>query len=199
MIIDKDISHGALRVLLYLFTKPDNWNVYNKDIQKQLNISDKTLAKYWKELLYSKWLRRKKRPPIDKNLAGGYIYHIGSFSISEESSKKEESYDHSNNKPIQKQVTNNNDEFEKLWADYGKIGSKAQAKRKYLSKSFKYSDKEISLAISRYLPTIKDKKFQKHFTTFLNSISDYLEDYEDSNNDMYYEMADPLSVPGMEL
>ena len=112
LIIDMSISHGALRVLLYLFTKPDNWNVYNKDIQKQLNISDKTLAKYWKELLASKWLRRTKRPPSDKNLAGGYEYHIGSFAISEESSekekssKKEKSSDHSNNKLIKKKVTN---------------------------------------------------------------------------------------------
>lgn len=119
LITDMSISHGALRVILYLFTKPDNWNVYNKDIQKQLNISGKTLAKYWKELLVSKWLKRTKRPPLDKNLAGGYEYHIGSFAISEESSKKEETYHHNKTKPIKQKETNTlTDRLVFIWNEF---------------------------------------------------------------------------------
>lgn len=181
LITDLSLSHGALRVLLYLFTKPDSWNVYNKDICKQLNIAEQTLTKYWKELLSSKWLRREKRPPNDKQYAGGYLYHIGNFPISMKNTEKVENIEHSNNKPIKKQVTNNIDDFEKLWSLYGKVGSKAIATKKYLSKSFKRTDKEITLAINRYLPTIKDKQYQKHFITFLNNISDWIEDYEEKS------------------
>ena len=111
MITDLSLGNGSLRVLLYLFTKPDNWNVYNKDIQKQLKISDKTLAKYWKELLASQWLRREKRPPTDGKFAGGYLYQIGRFALSEESSEKEESYSLNNTKPIQKKETNSFSSF----------------------------------------------------------------------------------------
>ena len=53
LITDLTLCHGSLRVLLYLFTKPDDWNVYNKDICKQLSISEQTLTKYWKILLAS--------------------------------------------------------------------------------------------------------------------------------------------------
>lgn len=82
LIIDTTISSGALRVILYLFTKDDNWNVYNGDICKNLQINEKTLAKYWKELLSSKWLRREKSIGNDGRFTGGYIYHIGTFTIS---------------------------------------------------------------------------------------------------------------------
>ena len=108
LITDLTLSSGALRVLLYLFTKPDNWNVYNADICKQLDISEKTLTKYWNELLSSKWLRREKKQTKDGKFTGGYSYLIGSFTISEKSSESVKSSDHSNNIPIQKKETNKN-------------------------------------------------------------------------------------------
>lgn len=82
LIVDTTISSGALRVILYLFTKDDNWNVYNGDICKNLGINEKTLTKYWKELLSSMWLKREKSIGVDGKFTGGYIYHIGTFSIS---------------------------------------------------------------------------------------------------------------------
>ena len=85
LITDLSISAGALRVLLYLFTKPDDWSVYNADICKNLNIHSETLSKYWKELLASKWLRRTEKR--DKGLFVGYEYSIGEF-------------DHTDNLPI---------------------------------------------------------------------------------------------------
>jgi len=96
LIVDMSISHGALRVILYLFTKPSNWNVYNKDICKNLKISEKTLTKYWKELLESKWLEREKKLNNDGHFTGGYIYRIGNFSSSEKSSEQVKSSEHSN-------------------------------------------------------------------------------------------------------
>lgn len=91
LIVDTTISSGALRVILYLFTKNDNWNVYNADICKNLDINEKTLTKYWKELLSSKWLRREKSIGADGKFTGGYIYHIGTFTISPNLSDMEKS------------------------------------------------------------------------------------------------------------
>lgn len=114
LIIDMDLSSNALRVLLYLFTKPDNWNVYNADICKQLNISEKSLTKYWKELLNSKWLRRTKKQSSSGKFTGGYIYHIGNFTISEESSVSVKSGGYNNNIPLQQEETNSNNKIKKI-------------------------------------------------------------------------------------
>ena len=107
LITDLSLCHGSLRVLLYLFTKPDTWNVYNKDICKQLNISEQTLTKYWKKLLSSKWLRREQARDVNGHLNGGYVYRIGNFTVSIQSTETVKSIDYSNNKPIKKKVTNN--------------------------------------------------------------------------------------------
>ena len=127
LIVDLSISAGALRVLIYLFTKPNNWIVYNKDIQKQLNISDKTLSKYWKELLKSKWLRRTKIPPTNGKLAGGYSYQIGEFCISEESSEKEESYSLTKTKPINKELTSfSAEDAVSMWNEFASTNNKSK-------------------------------------------------------------------------
>lgn len=108
LITDMTLNAGELRVLLYLFTKPDNWNVYNRDICKQLHISEQTLTKYWKALLKSQWLRREIASSGDGKFTGGYIYHIGNFTVSIESTETVNSIEHSNTKPIKKQLTNTN-------------------------------------------------------------------------------------------
>ena len=105
LITDMTLPAGALRVILYLFTKPDDWSVYNKDICKQLEISEQTLTKYWKILLASKWLRRELSAGKDGKLTGGYIYRIGNFTVSIHSTEQVKSIELSNNKLINKQVT----------------------------------------------------------------------------------------------
>ena len=60
-ILDADISSGAFRVLVYLYSKPNNWYVRNKDIMNRLNIGKQdTVAKYWKELLGANLIERTK-------------------------------------------------------------------------------------------------------------------------------------------
>ena len=162
LITDLTLSSGALRVLLYLFTKPDNWNVYNADICKQLDISEKTLTKYWSELLSSKWLRREKKQTKDGKFTGGYSYLIGSFTISEKSSESEKSSDHSNNKPIQKKETNiSYDDFSLLWNEF--------ATKNNLSKVAKLSDSRKKKILAR----LKDfKDFKVAFEVALKKASE---------------------------
>lgn len=156
LITDLTLSSGALRVLLYLFTKPDNWNVYNADICKQLDISEKTLTKYWSELLSSKWLRREKKQTKDGKFTGGYSYLIGSFTISEKSSESVESSDHSNNIPIQKKETNiSYDDFALLWNNFANKNNLSKVaklsdsrKKKILARNKDFKDFKVAFEVS---------------------------------------------------
>lgn len=74
---DVEVSSGAFRMFAYLSTKPDNWQVYNKDIMKQLNIgNDRTIAKYWKELIESGWVTRAIKKDKEGKCIGGYDYEL---------------------------------------------------------------------------------------------------------------------------
>ena len=106
LITDLSISAGALRVLLYLFTKPDDWSVYNADICKNLNIHSETLSKYWKELLASKWLQRTEKR--DKGLFVGYEYSIGEFDHTDNLPIRENTDTVKNGNGKNPDVTNNN-------------------------------------------------------------------------------------------
>lgn len=60
-IVTANVSNGAFRVLVYLYTKPSSWYVRNKDIMERLNIGNKnTLAKYWHELLDNGLIERTR-------------------------------------------------------------------------------------------------------------------------------------------
>jgi hypothetical protein len=208
LIIDLSISSGALRVLLYLFTKPDGWNVYNLDICKNLNISEKTLTKYWKELLNSVWLKRKKSIDKDGQFTGGYTYQIGHFIRPDIFTKSEESGGHSNNKLQYKQVTNNNTEntstkesdiskkdnsvskptkkerLEKIityMRAHCKYKSKIKSTKDFEEKVFKLKD--INKFVIRYIDHQKEKS--EFSQTIGNFMLDYDEDtYEDKDSSL---------------
>ena len=162
LITDLTLSSGALRVILYLFTKPENWNVYNADICKQLDISEKTLTKYWNELLNSKWLRREKKQTKDGKFTGGYSYLIGSFTISEKSSESEKSSDHSNNIPIQKKETNKTDNttstdyeaFLNLWNEFATKVNKPK-----IAKLTDSRKKKLALRLKEYKNLLEIYKY----------------------------------------
>jgi hypothetical protein len=59
LIADTEISTGAFKLYCYLASKPESWNINNKDITKQLKIGSKdTLAKYWRELNDAGWIEK---------------------------------------------------------------------------------------------------------------------------------------------
>ena len=153
LITDLDISAGELRVLLYLFTKPDNWSVYNKDICKQLGISEQTLTKYWKNLIVSRWLRRDIAHSEDGRLTGGYVYHIGTFNristntVSIHSTETVDSIDHSNTKPLNKDLTNTNTKVIPLKIAQHLLKKIIQVKPNFVSPSFNKWVDDIDKAI----------------------------------------------------
>ena len=77
LITDERISDAAFRVACYLISRPDNWQIRNKDIMKQLRIKrQETLSGYWKQLMSSGILHRKEKPKVNGRF-GGYDYAIG--------------------------------------------------------------------------------------------------------------------------
>jgi len=77
IITDANISAGALRVYIYIASKPTKWNVFNKDIQNQLSISrSETLSKYFKELIDNGYITRDKVTATNKYSKD---YKVGSF------------------------------------------------------------------------------------------------------------------------
>ena len=79
IISDESISSGAFRVYSYIASKPTGWNVFNKDIQKQLQIKrPETLSKYFKELLDSGYMKREKATSTNKysesHINGSFVY-----------------------------------------------------------------------------------------------------------------------------
>lgn len=75
LLIDSRLSMGAKVVFCYVASKPTGWEVYNKEIQKALNIKDNgTIAKYWKELLDAGWIERERTQKESGKLTGGFDY-----------------------------------------------------------------------------------------------------------------------------
>ncbi len=77
IITDTNISDSALRVYLYIASKPTGWNVFNKDIQKALNIkTNEKMSKIWKELIENGYIERQK---VSKGSKLAKEYKIGSY------------------------------------------------------------------------------------------------------------------------
>lgn len=77
LILDMNLSHPAYRIVTYLFSLPDGWEVNNKDIQRRFKIKTKdTMGNYWREIIDSGWVTRERRRNEKGNIIGGYEYTI---------------------------------------------------------------------------------------------------------------------------
>lgn len=174
LITDLTLSAGALRVLLYLFTKPDEWNVYNSDICNKLDINEKTLARYWKELLSSKWLRRTKSISADGKFTGGYIYHIGQFTTSDNLSDMEKCTDIVKTNPIVTIKENNKKKNCDVFLDFLKTKCKYKTKVTK-TKEFEQLFKTIKDYKQFAIDYIKHQEDKKEYSV---RITKFLIDYE---------------------
>lgn len=120
LIVDKNLSHGAKIVFCYLVSRPDNWEVNNKDIQKQLNIKQaQTLANYWKELISIGWLNRHRKATEKGIFKGGFDYELNDTPIIAKNHNMEKPYlgkTHTHNKTntINKTDLNNKNKQKEL-------------------------------------------------------------------------------------
>src|SRR5438105_1279177 len=68
---DKNLSFGARRLLLYIVSKPANWEVRNKDLVKEGGVGRDAVSRMLKELSDGGYLRRER---IRKD--GGHFDYI---------------------------------------------------------------------------------------------------------------------------
>lgn len=77
LIKDTTLSNGAFRVMCLLFSKPNNWNVFNKSIMNDLGIKKvDTLSAYWQECINRGWLSRDKINDSKDGVIGSYNYSL---------------------------------------------------------------------------------------------------------------------------
>ena len=80
LITDSELSGIAFRIVVYLFSKPDKWDVNNTDIQKRFGIKRReTMSKYWKEIVMSGWVTRERK--VDEKsgkMVAGFDYTLHS-------------------------------------------------------------------------------------------------------------------------
>lgn len=84
VITDIRLTDKALRVFLYLASKPTGWNIFNADVQKSLGIKQKsTIANIWKqldELGYISRIKVTQNSELAKNhKTGSYIYTLYAY------------------------------------------------------------------------------------------------------------------------
>lgn len=87
LITDQRLSSGAKVLYCYLRSKPTNWKVINSDIINTLQMSQESVAKYFKELISAGWIDRKKEQDEKGQLLGGFIYFL--FDLPKKSIQEE--------------------------------------------------------------------------------------------------------------
>lgn len=85
LITDSELSGTAFRIVVYLFSKPDKWEVNNTDIQKRFNIKRReTMSKYWKEIVMSGWVTRERKTDSESGkMVAGFDYTLHSIPCTE--------------------------------------------------------------------------------------------------------------------
>lgn len=180
-IMDKRLSNGALRVFALLFTKPNDWKVYNKAIMKDLGIKKQdTLSKYWKECIDTGWITREKITDPKDGKVGAYNYRLN-LTPTKEVATPENGVHQKRVYPKMVELNNNNnttkkekeiiyDEFMAAWNEYAdktgkakilKVSNGRKSKIKARHKDFENFNRAFKIALQKALDSdfLKENKF----------------------------------------
>jgi len=76
-IVDFSLSSDSFKVLIYIYTRPPNWKIWNKKVSTDIKISNQKLTKVWKELLEKDIITRERERHKNGSIkGGGFIYKI---------------------------------------------------------------------------------------------------------------------------
>lgn len=203
LIIDTNLSMGAKMVYCYLSSKPDRWKILNCDIMKHLNVSEGILAKYFKELLETGWIDRKRGTDEAHKLTGEFVYTLLNpiENPYTENSRIHKNYvygknlDYNNTKTTsnteiinntKKEISKEKKEFEDFWAIYPKqrAGSKAKALVAYLKvlKEKRATEEHLLAKVKEYANSREVREgYAKGCAAWLND-DRFNSDYNGGNN-----------------
>ena len=201
---DDNLSWKAKGILLYLLSRPDDWQVYETEIVKHSSDGLSGLKSGIKELEQVGYIQRNRKRD-DKGRLKEYEYlvyeqpnhirfsNVGKTNVGNSYIGKTyvgESHT-TNNNSTNNDLTNNNntnndsntsatdvtrERFEEWWKLYDKKLDKKKAFSLFKSALKEHSYETIMNGTREYLKTITNKQYQKYPKTFLSQES-YLNDF----------------------
>ena len=195
---DEKISWKAKGIMSYLFSKPDDWQIYQTQLEKVSIDGKASVRSTINELIDNGYMTRQSRRKSNGDF-DGYDYTLHEYPTNDgvrkmgdakmEIAKMEiAKSDTTNNNSTNNDLTNNDintsatkvtqEQFEEWWNLYNKKKDKKKANSLFKSTLKKYDYETIMKGTKEYLKTIKDKQYQKYPKTFLSQES-FLNDYGD--------------------
>lgn len=206
---DSKLTFKSKGILLYLLSRPDDWQIYESEILKHTNDGKDSLKSGIKELEEIGYVVRTRKRN-DKGHLNGYEYLVYEHPIQSGNSYlglsdngksnigktgNGESVPTNNNRTNNDLTNNNNtnndntsatdvtrERFEEWWKLYDKKIDKKLSYPKFKKCLKDHSFDQIMSGTREYVKTIKVKKYQKDPKTFLNNQS-YMNEYIEGSNE----------------
>lgn len=161
IVLDTSLKAPAFRLYVYIRSKPDGWEVWNKDICKKLGIKDpKTIASYWKQLIKAGWITRIPSRNDKGELGTGYDYEIHDEPNHQKTPNGEKPQSGKN--PHHSNTNSNNKTKKKKKKGKGKgLSPKAQSSKTTVSDVLKKLENTEVHDHDFYLNLFRYKKFKK--------------------------------------
>ncbi|WP_245336571.1 helix-turn-helix domain-containing protein [Staphylococcus sp. GDY8P31P] len=198
---DENISWKAKGIMSYLFSKPDDWQIYQTQLEKVSKDGKASVRSTINELINNGYMTRQSRRKTNGDF-DGYDYTLHEYPIKNGVRKMEDAKmeiakmeiaksDTTNNNSTNNDLTNNDintsatkvtqEQFDQWWNLYDKKLDKKKAFSLFKSALKKYEFETIMNGTKNYLKTITDKQYQKYPKTFLSQES-YMNDYQEETS-----------------
>lgn len=203
-IYDSKLSARAKGVLLYLLSRPNDWQIYTSEIQKHMTDGIKSVNSAVKELMDAGYIKRTLKRS-EKGTFKGYEYLVYEIptetpfaengqtenGLAENGQTENRQRHTTNNNSTNNDLTNNNntnndsntsatnvtrERFEEWWKLYDKKLDKKKAYSLFKTALKEHSYETIMSGTREYLKTITNKQYQKYPKTFLSQES-YMNDF----------------------
>ena len=203
-IYDPKLSARSKGVLLYLLSRPNDWQIYTSEIQKHMTDGIKSVNSAVKELMDAGYIKRTLKRS-EKGTFKGYEYLVYEIptempftengqtenGLTENGQTENRQRHTTNNNSTNNDLTNNNntnndsntsatdvtrERFEEWWKLYDKKLDKKKAFSLFKSALKEHSYETIMSGTREYLKTITNKQYQKYPKTFLSQES-YMNDF----------------------
>ena len=193
---DEKISWKAKGIMSYLFSKPDDWQIYQTQLEKVSIDGKASVRSTINELIDNGYMTRQSRRKSNGDF-DGYDYTLHEYPTNDgvrkmEDAKMEDAKmeiaksDTTNNNSTNNDLTNNDintsatkvtqEQFDQWWNLYDKKLDKKKAFSLFKTALKKHDFETIMNGTKDYLKTITDKQYQKYPKTFLSQES-YMNDY----------------------
>jgi len=176
-ILDYSLSSDSFKVLVYIYTRPPKWKIWNKKVIEDIGISNQKLAKVWKELLSKNLISRERERYKNGSIkGGGFVYEINCNSKNNDTSIVENG--NTVDEPYFMGV------FEEIWKEHREYrakfgnethGKKSEAKKRFfnivksIKKNYKEADDEF---IADSIFSLVQEEWNKKYTPYLQNILD---------------------------